>query len=197
MFSGVPNKVDKIRIGYLTPAFLGAQKRAEWLHNPCFLGGPQQSGQNQKWLPHPCLLGGPKEGGIAMQPLRSRGSPNKGTKSEVKTYARGNNDAPSTPKYGSLVRPTLSALSVPPYFNPLYFIFTRHLVRFTQLHLISDSVLPNTPADSPQKIRSEQESSLDAPFSAHDVVVKTSVTHTHTSTRYPAHPKHNAMEASN
>ena len=43
-----------------------------------------------------------KEGGIATQPL---GSPNKGTKSEVKTYTRGNNDAPSISKYGSLVRP--------------------------------------------------------------------------------------------
>ena len=39
-----------------------------------------------------------------MLPMRSRGSPNKGTKSEAKTYAGGNNDAPSISKYGSLVR---------------------------------------------------------------------------------------------
>ena len=38
---------------------------------------------------------GPKEGGNATSPLHSRGSPTKGTKSEVKTYARGHNDAPS------------------------------------------------------------------------------------------------------
>ena len=40
-------KGDKIRIGCLHPAFLGAQKWAEMLHHPCILGGPQQRGQNQ------------------------------------------------------------------------------------------------------------------------------------------------------
>ena len=48
---------------------------------------------------------GPKEGGNAMSPLHSRGSPTKGTKSEVKTYARGHHDAPSISKYGSIVHP--------------------------------------------------------------------------------------------
>ena len=38
---------------------------------------------NQNWLPHPCLLGGPQVGGIAISPLHSRGSPTKGTKSEL------------------------------------------------------------------------------------------------------------------
>ena len=47
----------------------------------------------------------PKEGGNATSPLHSRGSPTKGTKSEVKTYARGHHDAPSISKYGSLVQP--------------------------------------------------------------------------------------------
>ena len=58
------NKGDEIRIGcltlvpsrgptrgwkcYVTPAFSGAHKRAEVLHNPLILGGPQQRGQNQK-----------------------------------------------------------------------------------------------------------------------------------------------------
>ena len=37
---------------------------------------------------------GPKEGGNATSPLHSRGSPTKGTKSEVKTYAGGHHDAP-------------------------------------------------------------------------------------------------------
>ena len=48
---------------------------------------------------------GPKEGGNATSPLHSRGSATKETKSEVKTYARGHNDAPSISKCGSLVQP--------------------------------------------------------------------------------------------
>ena len=47
---------------------------------------------------------GPKEGGNATSPLHSRGSPTKGTKSEVKTYARGHHDAPNISRYGSLVQ---------------------------------------------------------------------------------------------
>ena len=54
-FSGVPNakRGEKIRSGCLTPAVLGAQKRAEVLRNPCIIGGPQHQaqGENQKWLP--------------------------------------------------------------------------------------------------------------------------------------------------
>ena len=41
-------KGDKIRKGYITPAFSEAQKWAELLQNPCVLGVPQQRGQNQK-----------------------------------------------------------------------------------------------------------------------------------------------------
>ena len=37
----------KIRIGYITPAFSGTQKRAELLHNPCVLRGPPKGGQNR------------------------------------------------------------------------------------------------------------------------------------------------------
>ena len=51
---------------------------------------------------------GPKVGGNATSPLHSRGSPTQGTKSEVKTYARGHHDAPSISKYGSLT-PTRGA----------------------------------------------------------------------------------------
>ena len=69
-FSWVPNTkhADKIRNGYLNPAFSGAEKRAELLRNPHILGRPhcKAQGGNQKWLPHPCLLGGPKEGGSAL-----------------------------------------------------------------------------------------------------------------------------------
>ena len=98
-------KGDKIRSGYLTLAFLGAQKRAETLHHPCILWDPQTKGDKirigclshafsgaQKWaemLHHPCILGDPQT---------------KGAKSKVTTYAGGNNNAPSISKYGSLVR---------------------------------------------------------------------------------------------
>ena len=67
--SGIPiaKLGDKIRSGFLTLAFPGAQKRAELLRNLCILGDPQRQAreENQKWLPHPCLPWGPKEGGIA------------------------------------------------------------------------------------------------------------------------------------
>ena len=41
-FPGIPNakRGDKIRIGYLTLAFSGAQKRAELVRNPCIHGDP-------------------------------------------------------------------------------------------------------------------------------------------------------------
>ena len=41
---GSPTKGTKIRSGYLTPAFSGAQKRSKILHHPCILMGPQQRG---------------------------------------------------------------------------------------------------------------------------------------------------------
>ena len=90
-FSGHPNakRGEKIRSGYLTPAFLVVHKWAELLRNPCILGGPQRQarGDDQKWLPHPYLLGDPKEGGGAMQPLHFRWSPTPraARKSEVPT----------------------------------------------------------------------------------------------------------------
>ena len=60
-FSGVPNtkRGEKIRMGCITSAFSGAQKRAELLRNPCNLGGSQLQarGENQKWLPHPTCSG--------------------------------------------------------------------------------------------------------------------------------------------
>ena len=44
-------KGDKIRSGYLTPTFSGAQKSAQVLRHPCILRGPQRHawGKNQKW----------------------------------------------------------------------------------------------------------------------------------------------------
>ena len=76
-----------------------AQKRAEMLHHPFILGGPQQNGKNlsgpkrgQKCYITPAFSGvpnrgdkikaGPKEGRNATSPLHSRGSRTKGTKSK-------------------------------------------------------------------------------------------------------------------
>ena len=71
-------KGDKIRIGCLTLAFSGAQKRAKMLHHPCSLGDPQTKGDEirgcltpgisgaqkmAKMLRHPCILWGPKTKG--------------------------------------------------------------------------------------------------------------------------------------
>ena len=56
---------------------------------------------------------------VAKPPRRWR-SPNKGAKSEVKTYARGNNDAPSISKYGALVRPDAQTVAkCAPLVHPL------------------------------------------------------------------------------
>ena len=88
---GSPNKGTKSKV---------AHKWAELLHHPCVLGGPQTRGQSQwwrtsgrKWYITPAFSGVPKQGDkgkggpqvgrIATSPLRSRGSPNKGTKSKV------------------------------------------------------------------------------------------------------------------
>ena len=67
---------DKIKIGCLTPAFSGAQKRAEMLPHPCILEHPQAKGDKIKigcltpaffgapmraeLLPHPCILMDPQ-----------------------------------------------------------------------------------------------------------------------------------------
>ena len=65
----------KIRSGYLTPAFSGAQKRAEVLHNPCIPGVPNdkdkirihcltppfsQTQKRAKSRRHPCIPWGPQ-----------------------------------------------------------------------------------------------------------------------------------------
>ena len=88
---GSPNKGTKSKV---------PQKWAEVLHQHCVLGGPQTRGQSQRWRTsgHNCYIthafsgvrkqgdkvkGGAQVGGIATSPLRSRGSPNKGTKSKV------------------------------------------------------------------------------------------------------------------
>ena len=88
---GSPNKGTKSTVDH---------KWAEVLHHPCVLGGPQTRGQNQRWPTsgRKCYItpafsgvpkqgdkdnGGPQVGGSATSPLRSQGSPNKGTKSKL------------------------------------------------------------------------------------------------------------------
>ena len=75
----------QIKRGCLTLAFSGAHRTEEMLLNRCVIGGPHQREQNQKWLPQPCLLGDLHECGSATEPLRSQGTPSKGTKSKVAT----------------------------------------------------------------------------------------------------------------
>ena len=69
-----------------------------------FSGVPKERGTTPELAASQLPSQGPKRGRKCYVTLQSRGSPTKGTKSEVKTYARGNNDAPSISKYGSLVR---------------------------------------------------------------------------------------------
>ena len=59
---GSPTKGSKIRSGCLTPAFSGAQKRAEMLRHPYMFGCPQSQGRGTK-------------SEVPTSPLHSRGSP--------------------------------------------------------------------------------------------------------------------------
>ena len=52
----VPERRDKIKGGYITPALWGADRWAKLLHHTCTLKGPQKRGQNHKRLHQPCLL---------------------------------------------------------------------------------------------------------------------------------------------
>ena len=79
----VPNAMrkEKIRNGYLTPAFSEPKRGRKCNVTHVFSRVldqypriPNRRRENQKWLPHPCLLRGPNEGGIATQPLHSRRS---------------------------------------------------------------------------------------------------------------------------
>ena len=95
-FRGCPTKGNKIGIGCLRHAFLGAQKWAEVPHGPQATHVPAPPPQcahsasmssrvspSQNWLPQPCLLGSSKPGRSAMSPLNSRGSATKGNKIRI------------------------------------------------------------------------------------------------------------------
>ena len=61
MFSGVPSKGDKNKIGYLTYAISGAHKRAEMLRNLYVLGGPRK-GDKTAMATSPLPARGPTSG---------------------------------------------------------------------------------------------------------------------------------------
>ena len=58
----VPNKAEQITSGCLTPAFSGAQKRAEMLRPPYILGDPQHRGTKSEVPASPLPSRGPKIG---------------------------------------------------------------------------------------------------------------------------------------
>ena len=76
--SSVPKQGNKIKSGYLTPAFSGARKRAVLLRNHCILGGPQRQarGTKSKKPASPLPSRGPtKLGKMLHHTCHSRGSP--------------------------------------------------------------------------------------------------------------------------
>ena len=68
-FSQVPNahNGEKLRNGYLNPAYVGVQIWAQWLHSPYLLGGPECSAlaETQQWRVDPACPGGAKSGHTA------------------------------------------------------------------------------------------------------------------------------------
>ena len=82
---GPQSKGDKIRSGYLTPAFLETQKRAEMVHHPCILGDPQTKGDKISGCLTPASSGAQKRAEMLCHPCILGGSPtpSAGTESEV------------------------------------------------------------------------------------------------------------------
>ena len=76
---GSPTKGNKIRSGCLTPAFSGAQKRAEMLRHPCILGGTQRQapGAKSEVAASTMLSRGPKRGRKCYVTPAFSGMPNK------------------------------------------------------------------------------------------------------------------------
>ena len=70
-------KGNKIRSGCLTLAFSGAQKRAEVVHHPCILGGPQQRRTKSEVAASPLPFQGTKRGHKCYITRPFSGVPNK------------------------------------------------------------------------------------------------------------------------
>ena len=116
-FSGVPKQMG-MKLEFTASALpsWGPKRGRKCYVTPAFSGVPKQTGTKSELAASPLPSRGPKIGRKCYVTPAFSGGPNKGTQSEVKTYARGNNDAPSTPRYGSLVRLDAQtvALSAPP-----------------------------------------------------------------------------------
>ena len=88
ILGGPQTKEDKIRIGCRTPAFQGAQKRAEMLHHPCILGGAQKKRTKSELGASPLPYRGPKRGRKCYVTPAFSGVPKqRGTKSELAASA--------------------------------------------------------------------------------------------------------------
>ena len=72
-----PTKANKILSGYLTPAFLGAQKRAHVLRHACILEEPQQRVTKSEGAASPLPSQGPKRGRKCCLTHAFSGIPNK------------------------------------------------------------------------------------------------------------------------
>ena len=108
-FSGVPNKGDKIRSGYLTPAFSGAQKRANRYITPAFSGFPNKGVEIRSGCLTPAFLGPHKWAEVLCNPYILGRPQQRGTKSEVAT-----SPLPSKwPKRGQNCYVTLAFSGVP------------------------------------------------------------------------------------
>ena len=83
----MPSKGSKITNGCLTPDFLAAQKRAEMLHHPCMLGGPQRKARGAKAqvVVAPQTSWQPNRGHNCYVPLRPRRSPTPSAGSKIRS----------------------------------------------------------------------------------------------------------------
>ena len=79
-FSGVPKQGDKIKSGYLTPAFSGAHIRAEVLRDPCVLSGSPSKGTKSKVATSPLPSRGPTKGRTCYVAPAFSGVPKQGDK---------------------------------------------------------------------------------------------------------------------
>ena len=189
----VPNKGEQNQKWLPHPCLLGGPKRGRKCYiTPAFSAIPnaKRGEQKKKWLPHPCLLGGPKEGRNATSPLHSCGSPTPSVgsgESEHTTYnIHGcSNAAPQCcitpgrrpegcqPYWGAELHAKLGVggegvaavaagrgAQLGPSFDTEIAAFNQYaptLTWHTPHPLVQRTI-------NPQKMRSEQDCSLDTPF---------------------------------
>ena len=86
------------------PRLLGGPKEGGSAMSPLHSRGSPKQWRTKSEKASPLPSQGPKRGWKCYITPAFLGVPTKGTKSEVKTYARGHNDAPTISKHGSLVQ---------------------------------------------------------------------------------------------